>query len=121
MSDFGDVMCDKCMCFAVRVVNLCKFLEKEKHEYRISDQLFRSGTSIGANFFEAQSAISKKDFIAKIYIAQKECNESLYWLTLLKNTSQLTNSQYESIYTDCEELKKLLVTIAKTSMHNGEQ
>ena len=56
------------MNFAIRIVNLCRFLNEEKHEYKIADQLFRSGTSIGANLAEAQCAVSKNDFIAKIYI-----------------------------------------------------
>ena len=106
------------MNFAVRVVNLCHFLKEEKQEFNISNQLFRSGTSIGANFAEAQCAISKNDFVAKIYISQKECNESLYWLRLLLKTGYLTKEQYNSIYTDCEELKKLLITITKSARIN---
>jgi len=103
------------MNFAIRITNLCRFLLEEKHERRISDQLFRSGTSIGANMSEAQCAISKKDFTAKVYISLKECNESLFWLTLLFKTGYLNNNQYESIHEDCEELKRLLVAITKTS------
>lgn len=103
------------MCFAVRIVNLCKFLQKEQKEYKISDQLFRSGTSIGANFAESQFAISKNDFRNKLCIALKECNESMLWLKLLLKTGYLSNNQYESIYTDCEEIKKLLVSIVKTT------
>ena len=86
MNDFSKIMEEKCMNFAVRVVNLCHFLKEEKQEFNISNQLFRSGTSIGANFAEAQCAISKNDFVAKIYISQKECNENLYWLRLLLKT-----------------------------------
>lgn len=104
---------DKCMCFAVRIVNLCRFLNKEHKEYRISDQLFRSGTSIGANFAESQFAISKNDFRNKLCISLKECNESRFWLKLLLKTGYLSHNQYESINADCEELKKLLVTIVK--------
>lgn len=118
MNDFSKIMEEKCMNFAVRVVNLCHFLKEEKQEFNISNQLFRSGTSIGANFAEAQCAISKNDFVAKIYISQKECNESLYWLRLLLKTGYLTKEQYNSIYTDCEELKKLLITITKSARIN---
>lgn len=118
MSEFGDIMEDKCMAFAVRIVNLCHFLNEEKHEFRISDQLFRSGTSIGANLAEAQCAISKNDFIAKIYISLKECNETLFWLNLLYKTQYLTQQQYNSIFTSCEELKKLLTSITKRSREN---
>lgn len=115
MSEFGKNLEDKCMCFAVRIVNLCKFLQKEQKEYKISDQLFRSGTSIGANFAESQFAISKNDFRNKLCIALKECNESLFWLRLLLKTGFLSRSQYDSIYADCEELKKILVSIVKTT------
>ena len=75
MSIFGQNIQDKCMHFAVRIVNLCHFLTEEKHEFNISNQVFRSGTSIGANIAEAQCAISKKDFINKVYIALKENND----------------------------------------------
>ena len=119
MSDFGKIIEEKCMNFAVRIVNLCRFLNEEKREYKISDQLFRSGTSIGANISEAQCAITKKDFVSKVYIAQKECNESLYWLQLLLNTSYLSQKQYDSIYSDCVELKKILITITKTARQNN--
>ena len=115
MSDFGDVMLNKCLNFAVRVVNLCDFLNKEKKEFKIADQLYRSGTSIGANYSEAQCAISRSDFLAKVYISLKECNESLYWLQLLKRTNKLTKQQYESVYEDCEELKRLLTSITKST------
>ena len=118
MSDFGKIMEDKCMNFAIRITNLCRFLIDEKHEHKISDQLFRSGTSIGANMAEAQCAISKKDFTAKVYISLKECNETLFWLKLLNKTAFLDSKQYNSIYDDCEELKRLLVSITKTSKLN---
>ena len=75
--------------------------------------MFRSGTSIGANITEAQCAISKKDFIAKLYISLKELNETLYWLRLLQRTQYITNKQYESVYKDCEELNRMLVSITK--------
>ena len=106
------------MNFAIRITNLCRFLIDEKHEHKISDQLFRSGTSIGANMAEAQCAISKKDFTAKVYISLKECNETLFWLKLLNKSGFLDSKQYKSIYDDCEELKRLLVSITKTSKLN---
>lgn len=106
------------MNFAIRIVNLCRFLNEEKHEYKIADQLFRSGTSIGANLAEAQCAVSKNDFIAKIYISLKECNESLFWLELLRNTNYINEQQYTSIHSDCVELKRLLTSITKSSRNN---
>ena len=121
MSEFSKVMMEKCMNFSIRIVNLCHFLNEEKHEFNIANQLFRSGTSIGANYAEAQNAISRKDFIAKVYISLKECNESLYWIELLHKTHIITHQQYESIYTDCEELKKILVSITKTFRENDNE
>lgn len=118
MSEFSKLMMDKCMNFSIRVVNLCHFLNEEKHEFNIANQLFRSGTSIGANYAEAQNAISRKDFIAKVYISLKECNESLYWIELLQKTHIITQQQFESINTDCEELKKIFVSITKTFREN---
>ena len=113
MSDFGHLLEDKCMNFSIRIIGLCRFLNEEKHEYRIADQMFRSGTSIGANIAEAQCAISKKNFIAKLYISLKESNETLYWLRLLQRTQYITNKPYESVYKDCEELTRILVSITK--------
>ena len=75
-------------------------------------------TSIGANLAEAQCAVSRNDFIAKIYIALKEANETLYWLQLLYSVRLLVKDQYDSIYADCLELKKLLTTITKTTREN---
>ena len=100
--------------FAVRIVKLYKYLCEEKHEYVLSKQLLRSGTSIGANLAEAECAISKKDFLSKIYIALKECAETKYWLELLNETEYLTVAQFQSIFSDCEELRKMLSATTKT-------
>ena len=89
--------------FAVRIVRLYQFLCNERKEFVLSKQLLRSGTGIGANLAEAECAISKKDFLSKIYIALKECSETLYWLDLLKDTSFLTEEMHASIYRDGEE------------------
>ena len=99
---------------AVRMVRLHQYLCNEKKEYVLSKQLLRSGTSIGANIAESECAISKKDFLAKIYIALKECNETLYWLELLYDTDYLTQNEYLSIRADCEELRKILSATTKT-------
>lgn len=101
--------------FAVRTVNLYKYLCDEKKEFILSKQLLRSGTSIGANIAEAEVAISKKDFLAKMYIAFKECSETKYWLDLLYSTEYITEKEYNSIVSECEELLKLLTTITKTA------
>lgn len=77
-------------------------------------QLLRCGTSIGANLSEAECAISKKDFLSKVYIALKECMETKYWLELLHETDYLTDAQFESIISDCEEIRKMLSATTKT-------
>ena len=104
----------KSLRFAVRIVRLYQYLCEEKKEYVLSKQILRSGTSIGANLAEAETAISRKDFLSKIYIALKECSETLYWLELLKETDYLTEEQYRSMYADCEELRKMMSSSTKT-------
>ena len=100
--------------FAVRIVKLYQYLCDEKREYVLSKQLLRSGTSIGANLAEAECAISRKDFLAKVYIALKECAEAKYWLELLRETNYLSEDAYQSIYADCEELRRMLSATTKT-------
>ena len=113
-----NILRDKSFDFAVRIVNLYKFLNEEKREFVLSKQLLRSGTAIGALYREAQHAESKKDFIHKLSIAQKECNETLYWLELLLKTCFIDDAQYQSIYDDCNQLMALLVSIIKTTKNN---
>ena len=100
--------------FAIRIVRLYQYLVQEKKEFVMSKQLLKSGTSIGANIAESECAISKKDFLSKIYIALKECSETLYWLELLHETDYLTTEEYGSIQYDCEELRKMLSSTTKT-------
>ena len=104
--------------FAVRIVNLCKFLRKEQHEYILSKQIMRSGTSIGANVAEAQRGQSKADFIAKMSIALKEANETQYWLKLLYRTDYISQVQYQSLDRDISELLSILTAICKTATRN---
>ncbi len=101
--------------FAVRIVKLYQYLCKDKKEYMLSKQLLRSGTSIGANIAEANCAFSEKDFLAKMYIAFKECAETEYWLELLHESEILSEQEYRSIIADCNEIKKLLSAITKTT------
>ena len=110
---------EKSKLFAIRTIKLYQFLYDEKHEYVLSKQLLRSGTSIGANCREASRAQSSADFISKFNIALKEADETAYWLELLKETGFLDNKQFQSIYTDIEELIKILVTIIKTTKKNN--
>ena len=100
--------------FSVRIVNLYRYLCEEKREFVLSKQLLRCGTSIGANLAEAECAISRKDFLSKVYIALKECAETKYWLELLNETGYLTDAQFQSVYSDCEELRKMLSATTKT-------
>ena len=116
----GDsIVFEKSKRFAIRIVKLYKYLCDEKKEVVLSKQLLRSGTSIGANIAEANSAFSKKDFLAKMYIAFKECSESKYWLDLLYKTGYLTQSEFDSINADCTELQKILSSITKTMKNNS--
>ena len=100
--------------FAVRIIRLYKYLKIEEKEYVIAGQLLRSGTSIGANIAESECAISKKDFLSKIYIALKECNETMYWLDLLQATDYITVQEFRSLWNDCNELRRMLSATTKT-------
>jgi len=102
------------MAFAICIVNLVKYLRDKKNEFVISKQILKSGTSIGANLSEAYCGISKNDFLSKVYISFKECAETLYWLTLLKETKYISNEQFNNIYPDCNELYKMLSSTTKT-------
>jgi four helix bundle protein len=110
---------DKSMAFAIRIVNLYKFLCEKKKEFVMSKQILRCGTSIGANIAEAECAFSRKDFLAKIYIAFKECSETKYWLELLLRTEYINIKEYTDIAKDVEELYKILSAITKTTRGNS--
>lgn len=134
MSEYGDLVKVKCDAFADRIVKLNDYLlqlESKKEEIRskkenrkpipvflqsvanISNQLLRSGTSVGANNAEATNAVSKQDFRAKSYIALKEARESLYWIELLHRNRYLEDEEFKSIHEDCEELVRILVSRCK--------
>ncbi|MBR9831364.1 four helix bundle protein [bacterium] len=109
---------NKSFAFAIRIVKLYQFLCEQKKEFILSKQLLRSGTSIGANIREAENAESKKDFIHKMAIAQKETNETMYWLELLKETEYLSEEQFSSLNDDALEIIKILTTIIKNTKQN---
>ena len=138
MSSIADAIQDKCLAFGDRVIKLNDYLLKEtantKPTYKIvkgkrvyeksvpvylqsvsnlCNQLLRAGTSIGANNAEATNAVSRQDFRSKSYIALKEARESLYWIELLHRNNYIDDKQFNSIYTDCEELVKILVARCK--------
>ena len=109
---------EKSFDFAVRIVNLYRFLITEKKEYVMSKQLLKSGTSVGALVREAEHGESKADFIHKLAIAQKECNESLFQLELLERTEYITSEQFNSLFEDAVEIMKLTTSIILTTKKN---
>jgi four helix bundle protein len=100
--------------FALRIVNLYKYLIAEKKEFVLSRQILKSGTSVGACIREAENAESRADFKHKLGIAQKEMNETLYWMELLYKTDFIRIEQFESLNKDGTEIMKLLVSILRT-------
>ena len=111
----------KSKAFAIRIIRLYRYLIETKKEYVLSKQLLRSGTSIGANICEALCGVSKKDFLSKMHISFKECVETQYWLDLLAETDYLSKNEYDSISSDCKELRKLLSSITKSTNENIRQ
>ena len=111
----NSIVAEKSLDFAVRIVNVCKYLTKEKQEYVMSKQLLRSGTSIGANIAEGERGQSKPDFRTKMNIALKEANETKYWLTLLHRTEYLTTNQFTSLEQDLQEILAILLAICKST------
>lgn len=111
----GNVIVEKSKSFALRIIKLFQFLCDVKHEYVLSKQLLRCGTSIGANVKEAIRGQSKADFIAKLNISLKEASETEYWLELLHESEYLTDNQFDSLHRDCVELIKILTSIINTS------
>ena len=110
-----NVIALKTLDFAIRIVNMYKYLTEQKKEYVLSKQLLRCGTSIGANTTEAQRAQSKPDFISKMSIALKEAYETDYWLRLLWSTEYIEEKAYKSMRDDNEELISLLMSICKAA------
>lgn len=109
---------EKSLAFAVRIVNLYKYLNEQKRETVMSKQLLRSGTSIGANISEALNAESDSDSVHKLAIAQKEVNETSYWIQLLEKTEYLTSQEYQSMSNDIDELRKMIASIILTKKEN---
>ncbi|MBS2098640.1 four helix bundle protein [Carboxylicivirga linearis] len=110
-----NIIKEKSFAFAVDIVNTCRNIQTEQKEFIITKQVIRSGSAIGALVREAEHAESKKDFIHKFSIAQKETNETLYWLELLEATQHLSNSLFIELHYKATELLKLITSILKTS------
>ncbi len=117
-NDRNSIIYDKSFKFAIKTVNLYKHLCTKQKEYVLSKQLLRSGTSIGANIREALEAQSKKDFIAKLYIAIKEASESKYWLELLIETKYIEQNSGQTMLQELTEIIKILNKIIKTTKQN---
>jgi four helix bundle protein len=112
---YQNIVVEKSYQFAIRIVKLCQYLNKEKKEFVLSKQLLRSGTSVGANVEEAIGGISKKDFTAKMSIAYKEARETNYWIRLLKDTDYIDEKLFKSLDNDNQELLKILYSIINSS------
>jgi len=108
----------KSFAFSIRIVKLYRYLCNDKKEYVLSKQLIRSGTSVAALIREAEQAESRLDFKHKLSIAQKEINESIYWLELLRATDYLLDEQFASINHDAIEIIKILTSIIKSTKSN---
>ena len=111
----------KSFSFSVRIVKLCRMLREQRKEYILSNQLMRSGCSIGANIWEAKQGQSRADFLSKNSIALKEAVETDYWLRLLHETGYLTDREFDSIYRDCDEIRRILASIVKTTREKSIQ
>ena len=108
------IMLDKAKDFAVEIINMCKLIKEIKRESVLTNQLMRSGTSIGANIHESKYAHGTADFISKMQIALKECYESEYWLELLNRTGYLCDEQYKSILNNCGQIRRMLISSINT-------
>ena len=115
-----NVIVEKSKAFALRIIKMYQFIVKEEKEFVLSKQVLRSGTSIGANVKEAIRGQSKPDFYAKMNIALKEASETEYWLELLHESGYIEEQAFQSIYDDCQELIRILVSITKTQKFNSE-
>ena len=108
------ILRDKSYQFAIQIVKLSQFLQREQKEFILSKQIIRSGTAIGALIREAEFAQSKADFIHKFHISLKEANETEYWLCILFDTNYIEKKLFESLQTECKELISMLVSSIKT-------
>jgi len=110
----NNIVKTKSRLFAIRIYKLYQYLCNERKEFILSKQILRSGTSIGANIAEAESSISRKEFVSKLHIALKEASETQYWLEFLCDVQLISKKQFADIFSDCKELLKLLTATIKT-------
>ena len=114
-------MLEKSKDFAVHIVFACKAIKETNRESNLTNQLVRSGTSIGANIHESKYAHSTADFIAKMQIALKECYESEYWLELLNRTGYLADDEYKKLNSECGSIRRMLISSINTVKKNTEK
>lgn len=114
------IMLDKAKDFAVEIVLLCRDIKETKRESVLTNQLLRSGTSIGANIHESKYAHGTADFIAKMQIALKECYESEYWLELLNRTGYIPDEQYKALQNTCGSIRRMLISSINTTKNNSK-
>ena len=113
----ANVIASKSFDFAVKIVLLSKKLRESK-EFELASQVLKSGTSIGANIAEAQKAQSRKDFLAKMYIALKETNETIYWLRLMRAADIIDENTFKTLNADIHEVERILDAITKSTKHS---
>ncbi|MCR5044589.1 MAG: four helix bundle protein [Bacteroidaceae bacterium] len=113
-----NILADKSVDFAIRITNCYKYRMKEKREDIMSKQLFRSGTSIGANIHEGIQGQSRADFVSKLNIALKEASETSYWLVVLHKANILEEKLFNSLKEDIDEIIRLLIASIKTTKKN---
>ena len=116
----NSIMLDKAKDFAVEIINVCKEIKETKRESVMTNQLLRSGTSVGANIHESKYAHGTADFIAKMQIALKECYESEYWLELLNRTNYMSDERYRSLQNSCGAIRRMLISSINTSKASSD-
>lgn len=116
-----NIIKDKSFEFAIRIVKLYQYLQENKKEFILCKQLLRSGTSVGAMVREAEHSESTNDFIHKLAIAQKEINETIYWLELLQKTDYITTKEFESMHNNAIEIRKLITSIILTTKRKHKE
>ncbi len=114
MNTKENIVYTKSKSYAIEIIKLYQYLLNTEKESVLSKQILRSGTSIGANIAESEYAISEKDFLNKLYVALKECNETLYWLDLLYESEYIDKTSYITLYKRCSEIKRILSSSTKT-------
>lgn len=115
----NNVLADKSIAFAIRIIKCSKYLQTEKNEHIMSKQVLRSGTSIGANAHEGFYAQSRADFVNKLSVSLKEASETSYWLTILNKTDYIKDEMFQSLKTDVDELIRIIISTIKTAKKNA--